>query len=68
MNFFSHNIVNNHLKEIFADYATMLRSKKSLKFMDTWIDPKFCGKDKFWDPEDFILDLKAPYYGFRCWN
>ena len=53
---------------MFADYATMLRSKKSLKYMDSWMDPKYMGKDKLWDPEDFILDTSAKYLGFRCWN
>lgn len=41
--FFASSVVNGHLKEIFNDYKTMLKSKKSLLYMNAekggWLSP-----------------------------
>jgi phosphatidylserine decarboxylase len=67
--FFSDEKMNDHLKEIMNDYANMLKSPKSLKYMtkreDGWFSPNALKKINY---DDFVCDPKHPNYGFENWN
>ena len=67
--FFSNNEMNSYLKEIINDYAKLLKSPESLKYMNKeeggWFSPKALKKVNY---EDFICDPNHPSYGFKCWN
>jgi phosphatidylserine decarboxylase len=66
---FSHPRVNYHLKNIFNDYASMLKSKKSLMYLNHeaggWLSEEALKEVNY---NDFVCDQSAPHYGFQCWN
>jgi phosphatidylserine decarboxylase len=68
--FFASPIINAHLKEIFNDYATMLKSKKSLMYMNDgekgWFSPK--ALEYITDYDSYICNPQEPHYGFLSWN
>lgn len=60
---------NDHLRDILNDYAEMLKSPKSLRYMnkqeDGWFSPDALKKV---DYNDYICDPNHPNYGFENWN
>ncbi len=68
--FFSSTQVNEALKLIMADYNKMIKSEKSLHYMNEdsphgW----FCEEArKQIDYSLYICDPKKPHYGFANWN
>lgn len=61
--------VDYHLRQIFYDHSSMLKSERSLKYIDLWIQKGVEGSEPaMWNPADFILNENEPNYGFRCWS
>jgi phosphatidylserine decarboxylase len=66
---FSHPRVNDHLKNIFNDYGSMLKTKRSLMYLNHeeggWLSEDALKEINY---NDFVCDQSAPHYGFQCWN
>lgn len=68
--FFTNDKVNSALKKIFSDYAKMLESPKSTKYLNDKEGTGWFSKeaDKRVNNWQFKCNPELEHFGYKCWN